>query len=275
MSQMAFMHNGKSFENLYLPKKKLSMIILLSPAKTLDYSHEKWGKTKPKFAADSLVISKKLKKMSRNDLRELMSISEKLADLNYERNQLYSESFNKENSRAALYAFKGDVYQGLQAGDFTEKEVEFANTHVRILSGLYGYLRPQDKMQPYRLEMGTRLPIGRNGNLYEFWGTKISEQINKDLKGHKDPSVLNLASKEYFHVVKREMHDNIIDVDFKEMRKGKLTFVSFSAKKARGLMTRYIVKNNIDTIEKAKGFNLEEYCLDENLSTDKKLTFTR
>ncbi len=252
------------------------MIILLSPSKTLDYDHQKYGKSLPVFIEDSAVINKSLKKYSKKKLSSLMKISDKLATLNHERNQVYSEDFTDDNSRAAMYAFKGDVYLGLEAHGFNEKEIAFANEHIRILSGLYGLLRPLDKMQPYRLEMGTSLKVGRKKNLYDLWGSRISEQLTKELEDHKDKHIINLASNEYFKAVKTDgLEDQIINVNFKEFRNDKLTFISFNAKKARGLMAQYVVKNKLKTIRGLKGFNLEDYSYNEEYSDDQNLLFTR
>ena len=252
------------------------MIILLSPSKTLDFQHENKGETLPVFAEDSVIINKNLKKYSKNKLAKLMSISDKLASLNHLRNQEFQEDYTDENSRAALYAFKGGVYLGLNAEDFNKKDVAFANKNLRILSGLYGLLRPLDKMQAYRLEMGTNLKLGRKKNLYEFWGAKIAEQISESLEGHKNKTIINLASDEYFKAVKLEsLNNQIIKVDFKEYKDGKLKFISFNAKKARGMMSHYIIKNKIKTPKGIKGFDYEEYAFDESLSTDTNFVFTR
>lgn len=252
------------------------MIVLLSPSKTLDFQHDNTGETAPIFAEDSVVINKYLKKYSKKKLADLMHISDKLAQVNHARNQEFDEQFTEENSRAALYAFKGGVYLGLNAEDFTKKDVTFANKQLRILSGLYGLLRPLDKMQAYRLEMGTNIKLGRKKNLYEYWGTRIADQISESLEGHKNKTIINLASDEYFKAVKLdELKDQIIKVDFKEYKNDKLKFISFNAKKARGMMSHYIIKNKITSPEKLKGFNYEEYAFDESQSTDKNFLFTR
>lgn len=252
------------------------MIVLLSPSKTLDFQHDNIGETPPVFADDSVIINKYLKKYSKNKLAKLMSISDKLASLNHARNQEFQEEFTDENSRAALYAFKGDVYLGLNATDFNKKDVAFANKHLRILSGLYGLLRPLDKMQAYRLEMGTNIKLGRKKNLYEFWGAKIADQLAESLEDHKNQAIINLASDEYFKAVKLdELKDQIIKVDFKEYKNGKLKFISFNAKKARGMMSHYIIKNKIKSPKGIKGFNYEEYAFDESLSSKTNFVFTR
>ena len=252
------------------------MIILLSPSKTLDFDHNIMGETEPSFIEDTITLNKSLKKYSKKKLASLMNISDKLAELNYRRNQEFQENFTEENSRAAMFAFKGDVYLGLQAHEFKKKDVTYANKHLRILSGLYGLLRPMDKMQPYRLEMGTSLKVGRKKNLYEFWGDKIADQLKDSLADHKNKSIINLASNEYFKAVKLDdLKDQIIEVGFKEYRDGKLKFVSFNAKKARGLMSQYIIKNRISKLEGIKAFNFEDYAFDESLSSENHLMFTR
>lgn len=252
------------------------MIILLSPSKTLDFEHNIMGETEPSFIKDTITLNKSLKKYSKKKLGELMKISDKLAALNYQRNQAFQEKFTEENSRAAMFAFKGDVYVGLQAQDFKKKDVTYANKHLRILSGLYGLLRPMDKMQAYRLEMGTSLKVGKKKNLYEFWGNKIADQLKESLADHKNKSIINLASNEYFKAVKLDdLKDQVIEIGFKEYRNGNLKFVSFNAKKARGLMSQYIIKNRISKIDGIKAFNLEDYAYDESLSTENHLMFTR
>ncbi len=252
------------------------MIILLSPSKTLDFDHNIMGETEPGFLEETMALNKSLKKYSKKKLGQLMNISDKLAELNYNRNQQFQESFTEENSRAAMFAFKGDVYLGLQAQEFKKKDVTYANKHLRILSGLYGLLRPMDKMQAYRLEMGTNLKVGRKKNLYDFWGNKIADQLKESLADHKNKSIINLASNEYFKAVKLDgLKDQIIEIGFKEYRDGKLKFVSFNAKKARGLMSQYIIKNRISKLDGIKAFNLEDYAFDETLSTENHLMFTR
>lgn len=252
------------------------MIVLLSPSKTLDFQHDKTGESAPIFAEDSIIINKYLKKYSKKKLAALMHISDKLASVNHARNQEFEAEFSEDNSRAALYAFKGGVYLGLNAEDFNKKDVTFANKHLRILSGLYGLLRPLDKMQAYRLEMGTKIKLGRKKNLYEFWGAKIADEIADSLDGHKNKTIINLASDEYFKAVKLDnLKEQLIKVDFKEYKDGILKFISFNAKKARGMMSHYIIKNKIKNPEDIKGFNYEEYAFDSSLSTDSNFVFTR
>lgn len=253
------------------------MLTVLSPAKTLNFEKKASIATaSPKFRKESAELVGILKKKSPKDLIKLMSISDKLAELNHERFQNFSSRYSASNSRAALLAFKGDVYLGLQAEDFDQKDLAYAQEHLRILSGLYGILKPLDKMQPYRLEMGTALKNDKGNNLYDFWDDKITKEINKELKSHKDPCLVNLASKEYFKAIKKkDIKADIIDVHFKEYRDGKLKFVSFNAKKARGLMARYIIKERIDHREGLKGFNLDSYHYEASLSDEKNLHFVR
>ena len=252
------------------------MIILLSPSKTLDFQHDNQGETTPVFAEDSVIINKYLKKFSKNKLANLMSISDKLASLNHLRNQEFQPEFTDENSRAVLYTFNGGVYLGLNATDFNKKDVSFANNHLRILSGLYGLLCPLDKMQAYRLEMGTDLKLGRKKNLYEYWGAKIADQIEESLEDHKNKSIINLASDEYFKAVQLDsLKDQVIKVDFKEYKDGKLKFISFNAKKARGMMSHYIIKNKIKSPKGIKGFDYDNYAFDESLSTNSNFMFTK
>lgn len=253
------------------------MIILLSPAKSLNYDPlPDLERTQPRFKKDTLELAEIMKGKSTSDLRKLMHISEKLADLNYERFQNFSKSYTQKNAKQAMFAFTGDVYQGLEAGTFTEKQIEYAQDHVRMLSGLYGILRPLDVMQPYRLEMGTKLKTPRGSNLYEFWGDRIAKTINKDLKATGSEVLINLASNEYYKAVDMNaLNANIYDIDFRELRGDEFKFISFSAKKARGFMTQYIVKKKLKDPEKIKGFDLEGYMYNEELSSDRKWTFTR
>jgi cytoplasmic iron level regulating protein YaaA (DUF328/UPF0246 family) len=175
-----------------------------------------------------------------------------------------------------MFAFTGDVYQGLDALSFSKKDIEFAQKHVRMLSGFYGLLRPLDVMQPYRLEMGTKLKTDQGDSLYEFWGDKITKRINADLKASGGSAIINLASQEYFKAVDRQsLKGKVYDVQFLENRDGEFKFISFNAKKARGFMTQYIVKNKITKAEKIKGFDLEDYAFNEALSSEAEWVFTR
>ena len=253
------------------------MLVLLSPAKTLDYSPYKISaEDAPQLRKKTSELIKILKSKSANDISTLMHVKEKLAQLNYERYQNFSSRYTDKNSKAALFAFNGDVYTGMDAQSLTKSEIKRAQESVRILSGLYGLLRPLDKMQPYRLEMGTKLKNYNGSNLYHFWGDDITKLLNKDLKKQNTKLIVNLASKEYFSVVNKNLLDGeILDIGFKEYRNGKLTFISFNAKKARGLMTRYILKCNAKYKEDLKGFNYEDYGYDEELSSDNNYMFVR
>ncbi len=253
------------------------MLILLSPAKTLNESVEvPAGQENPHFKKEASVLVDTLVKKSPNDLKKLMSISDKLAELNYDRYQNFSSRYTAKNSKAAIHTFMGDVYVGLEAATLNKKELDLAQTHVRILSGLYGILRPMDKMQPYRLEMGTKLKNPEGKDLYAFWKDNVTKRINDELKALKSDLIINLASNEYFNVLdKTKLKANIIDIGFKEYRDDKLKFISYNAKKARGFMTRYIIQNKIKNVEGLKGFNTEGYAYEASLSDDQHLLFTR
>lgn len=252
------------------------MKIVISPAKSLNFEKElpTATYTEPLFLKESRQIQKVLKKESPKDLSELMHISEKLADLNWQRNQDWSTPFTAKNARPAIYAFDGDVYTGLDAYSIPTDKLETLQDSLRILSGLYGYLKPLDLMQAYRLEMGTKLPIGENKNLYEFWKTTITKSLNKELK--EGELFVNLASNEYFSAVDvKALKVPVITPDFKDYKNGKLKIISFFAKKARGMMVRYIIDTNAKTIDDLKGFNYDGYQFDANLSKGNNLVFTR
>ena len=252
------------------------MKIVISPAKSLNF--EKALPTarfsEPKFLKEATTIQKTLKKIKPKQLMELMAISDKLAELNWQRNQDWETPFTTENARPAVYAFDGDVYQGLDVYTLPEAKLDGLQDKLRILSGLYGLLQPLDLMQPYRLEMGTSLPIGKNKNLYEFWKKTITKQLNDELQ--KDELFINLASNEYFSAVdSKALKVPVITPEFKDYKDGKLKMISFFAKKARGLMVRYIIDTNAETIDDLKAFNYEGYAFDANLSSGNKLVFTR
>jgi len=253
------------------------MIAVLSPAKSLDFEKEGFAaKTAPTFKRRTDDLISILKKKKVKDLRELMHISEKLAHLNFERYQSFSSNYNKKNSKSAISAFTGDVYVGFDAATLSQDDIDYAHEHIRILSGLYGVLKPLDKMQAYRLEMGTKLKNQEGDNLYEFWNDNVTKQLNKDLKKANSSTLLNLASNEYFKVINKDkLKADIINVGFKEYKGDDLKFISFHAKKARGYMARYIVQNKIEDIEGLKGFDTDRYRYDESLSTDGELMFVR
>jgi cytoplasmic iron level regulating protein YaaA (DUF328/UPF0246 family) len=252
------------------------MKILLSPAKSLDYSTALPTQrfTEAQFLDKANTIQKTLKKKNPKDLMELMDISEKLADLNWQRNQDWALPITQENARPAIYAFNGDVYTGLDAYTIPTDKLDVLQDQLRILSGLYGILRPLDLMREYRLEMGTSIAIGTKKNLYEFWKKTITEAFNNELT--KDELFVNLASNEYFSAVDaKALKVPVIIPEFKDYKDGKLKIISFFAKKARGLMVRYIIDSNATTIEDLKGFNYEGYAFDANLSKGNTLVFTR
>ena len=254
------------------------MIIVLSPAKTLDYEFETDGNhSVPSFLSQSSKLIGQLKKKEPKDIASLMGLSDKLATLNYDRYQSWTASKKASNdSKPSLLVFKGDVYQGLQAEDLTKKEMNFAQKHVRILSGLYGILRPLDLMKPYRLEMGTKLETSQGKNLYEFWGDKIQKNVLDELKNQKSDLLINLASKEYFTVLGKVPEDvNVISPAFKDYKNGKYKIISFYAKKARGLMARWIIQNKVTDFENLKDFDVEGYKYSKAESTSTTPVFLR
>ena len=205
-----------------------------------------------------------------------MDISDKLAQLNRERFDRWSLPFNSSNAKQAILAFDGGVYSGLRANTFSDKDFGFAQDHLRILSGLYGILKPLDLIQPYRLEMGVSFQNPKGKNLYDFWKQSITDNLNNTLKKHPSPVIINCASVEYFSAIDlSKLKGSILSIVFKEYRNGELKFISFNAKKARGLMTQYIVKNKIDDHTNIKDFNYEDYKFDSKLSEDSKFVFTR
>ena len=245
------------------------MLMVISPAKTLDYdtppATERF--TQPQHLDQAQELITILRDFSPQQISQLMKLSDKLAALNVARYGSWTPHFTPENAKQALLAFKGDVYTGLNAEDFTEQDFDFAQCHLRMLSGLYGLLRPLDLMQPYRLEMGTKLQNPRGKDLYAFWGGRISHWLNEALAEQGDDVLLNLASNEYFGAVKRkELNARVIDVDFKDMKNGQYKIISFYAKKARGLMARYVIRERIDNPEQLKGFDSEgyRYCAEDS-----------
>ncbi len=252
------------------------MKLVISPAKSLDFETAvpTTEFTQGIFLNEAEKLSTVLKKKSPKKLSELMSISPKLGELNWQRNQDWQLPFSLENARQAVYAFNGDVYTGLDAYTLPLEKLEQLQNKLRILSGQYGILKPLDLMQPYRLEMGTKLKVGRKENLYKFWGKKVTEALNAEMES--DEVFVNLASNEYFKVINPKLlKAPVITPVFKDYKGEKLKIISFFAKKARGLMVRYILDNNIETAEGLKGFNLEGYAFDSNLSNEKELVFTR
>ena len=238
------------------------MLIVLSPAKSLDYKTPVKVKspTLPEFVSESAKLIADLKKMAPQDVAKLMGLSDQLAVLNVGRYRDWSKKFTDENSKPAIYAFDGDVYDGFDAKSLNAKAIDFAQKHVRILSGLYGALRPLDLMQPYRLEMGTAFKNARGKDLYAFWGGRVTESLKKVLDEQKKPVLLNLASEEYFKVLQpKELGCPVISPVFQDAKDGKYKIISFYAKRARGLMARYVVENRITNPADLKGFNLDGY----------------
>ncbi|WP_373056991.1 peroxide stress protein YaaA [Zunongwangia sp. H14] len=240
------------------------MKIVVSPAKSLDYDSKlpTTRGTQPQFLETTVKLNRKLGRMSKKEISELMGISDKLADLNYTRYQEFEEDHNKKNSRPAMYAFAGDVYTGLDAYSIPTDKLDKLQDTLRILSGLYGILRPLDLMQPYRLEMGTSMGIERKKNLYEVWQKKVTGALNEELED--DELFVNLASNEYFKAVdEKALKVPVISPVFKDYKNGKLKIISFYAKKARGSMVRYIIDKNASTLEDIKGYDYEDYRFSE------------
>jgi len=252
------------------------MKIVISPAKSLDFESKAATSefTQGIFLPEAEKLNSVLKKKSAKALSKLMSISPNLGQLNFERNQEWSLPFDLKNAKQAVYAFKGDVYIGLDVATLPSEKMSQLQDKLRILSGQYGILKPLDLMQAYRLEMGTKLKVGRKDNLYQFWGDSVTNALNDEMKD--DEIFINLASNEYFKVVKpKQLKVPVITPIFKDYKNGNLKVISFFAKKARGMMVRYIVDNNIETVESLKGFNTDGYAFDSNLSTETELVFTR
>ncbi|MFT5165847.1 MAG: cytoplasmic iron level regulating protein YaaA (DUF328/UPF0246 family) [Saprospiraceae bacterium] len=253
------------------------MILLLSPAKSLNLEPlNTKSHTLPRLLEESQALIDVLKKKSAKKIKELMSVSDNIAALNVDRFNNFQTPFTTENSKPAALIFDGDVYSGLQADTFDQEDMQFAQKHLRILSGLYGLLRPLDLMQAYRLEMGTSLKNGRKKNLYQFWDNKITNILNEDLKESGSDIVLNLASKEYFSAVKTaKLNGTVVTIEFKENRNGIFKVISFNAKKARGTMANKIIKNKITDTSKLKRLSIDGYKYNKDLSENHKLVFTK
>ena len=254
------------------------MLIVLSPAKTLDYSIDpKSNHTAPQFLSQSSKLIKTLKEKEPKDIASLMGLSDKLATLNFDRYQSWKASKVVSNdTKPSMLVFKGDVYQGLDAENFNSNQLKFAQKHLRILSGLYGILRPMDVIKPYRLEMGTKLQTPKGKNLYEFWGSSIQDNVLDDLNSQKSDLLINLASKEYFSVLgKMPDYVNVISPVFKDYKNGKHKIISFYAKRARGLMAKWIIQQKVKDFEKLSDFNLDGYYYSEKESTSTEPVFLR
>lgn len=255
------------------------MVIIISPAKTLDFSEETRYSSQysmPEMLDESAKLVQKLARMKAKKISELMHVSEKIATLNVDRYQQYSTPFTPENAKQALMAFKGDVYLGFDLAEYSAGDFEFTQKHLRILSGLYGLLKPLDLIQPYRLEMGTPLPTRRGKNLYAFWGDRISKALNVALEASGDDVLVNLASIEYFKSVRQnKLKGRIITPIFKEERNGQLKNIAIFSKKARGLMSNYAIRKGITDPEDLKAFDLEGYQYLAAHSTESEWVFGR
>lgn len=254
------------------------MLILVSPAKTLDYESPlaTQASTHPRFTEQSQQLIDTLRELSVQDVAELMKLSDKLASLNVARYQSWQPQHTSDNARPAVLAFKGDVYTGLDAESFSAADFDFAQQHLRILSGLYGVLRPLDLLEPYRLEMGTRLKTAAGENLYQFWGGRITNALNEELADSSTDVVVNLASNEYFKAVQsKALQARLITPVFKDFKNGQYKIISFYAKKARGLMSRYIIQNQVETPEALKAFDNEGYYFSAEQSKGDTWVFLR
>ncbi len=253
------------------------MLMVISPAKTLDYESPlaTTEYSQPDFLDDACELVDQLKALEPHQISNLMSISDKLGQLNAERFRTWHTPFTPDNARQAILAFKGDVYTGLDAESFSAGDFQFAQQHLRILSGLYGVLKPLDLMQPYRLEMGTRFENHRGKDLYAFWGSKITDELNR-LLASDDGVLVNLASNEYFKSVrKKDLNGRLITPQFKDWKNGQYKMISFYAKKARGLMSRYAIQNRITQADDLKGFDLDGYYFSEEQSNGDNWVFLR
>jgi hypothetical protein len=252
------------------------MKIIISPAKSLDFESKVPTTlySQPRFLAQSEKLSKELKTLSKTKIGDLMKISDALSQLNYERNQRWETPFTKENAKQAIYSFTGAVFQGIDVHSLDEEKIPVLQDKLRILSGLYGLLKPLDLIQPYRLEMGTRLKVGRTENLYKFWDDTLVASLNNELKDGE--LLVNLASTEYFKALpKKILKVPMTTPVFKDFKNGAYKTIMTYAKKARGLMVRYILENDVNSIEELKGFNIDRYRFSEEMSSGNELVFTR
>lgn len=265
-------------DRITLFETKSRMLILLSPAKNLNFdpAPDAPRATKPVFLKDADDLSETTRKLTRSKIKSLMGISEKLADLNYERFQAFATGGKSASAKQAALAFNGDVYLGLDANTLSKEDLNFAQDHIRILSGLYGLLRPLDAIQPYRLEMGSKLKNPRGNSLYEFWGDRIAKEIDKTVKGHDDPVVVNLASNEYFGAVDlKALKAPVVTPVFKELKDGSAKIVSFFAKRARGAMARWAAEHRIAHAEELKAFDTDGYRFQPGDSSEDLWVFSR
>jgi cytoplasmic iron level regulating protein YaaA (DUF328/UPF0246 family) len=254
------------------------MLTVISPAKTLDFDTPTVTDafTQPVHLTQSRKLIRRMRQLSGQELAKLMHVSGNIADLNQQRFKKWKTPFNPENARQAIFAFKGDVYIGLDAYSMTAQNVDFAQAHLRILSGLYGVLRPLDLMQAYRLEMGTRIDTDSGNNLYQFWDGRITKTLNQELKQSGSSSLINLASNEYFKSIKAKLlKAEVITPTFKDYNKGSYQVIGFFAKKARGLMARYLIDNEIDNPADLKDFSADGYAFNKTMSNSHEWVFTR
>ncbi len=254
------------------------MLITLSPAKTLDFETESNldSFTQPRMLEQSKILNKRLRKLSKDDLQDLMSLSDDLTAVNHQRNRDWSPPFDLANAKQAILAFRGAAFTGLDADSYSPEDFETAQRSLRILSGLYGVLRPLDLIHAYRLEMGTKLDNPGGKNLYEFWDTSITSLINADLDDHNQRVIVNVASNEYFKSIKRKILDaRVVTPVFKDIKDGKLRTIAAFAKPARGMMASYIIKNRLEDADGIKEFNEGGYEFDKSLSTEDEFVFTR
>lgn len=254
------------------------MLIVISPAKTLDFESElpRVRATQPRMLDASAELVERLRDLSAKDVASLMKVSDKIAALNVARFQQWSPPFTRDNARPALFAFMGDVYTGLQARDFSPEDIQYAQQHLRMLSGLYGVLRPLDLMQPYRLEMGTALGTAKGKDLYQFWGDRISTQLKADIVRSGNRVLVNLASQEYFRAVNESVTDaRIITPVFLDEKNGKMKIISFYAKKARGLMAAWLIRQRINDAAQLSDFAIAGYRFSARDSDADTLVFTR
>jgi len=254
------------------------MLILISPAKSVDFETKSITKkfTMPDFLDKSEILIQELRKYSANDISKLMNVSSEIGELNFHRNLVWQKEFTPKNAKQALLAFTGEVYRGINALSLTTKELNESQNYLRILSGLYGLLRPLDLIQAYRLEMGTKLPNVIGSDLYQFWGLSITEKINETLDELNKKTVVNLASNEYFKAVKPKLiKARIVTPIFKEEKDGQYKTIAIFAKKARGLMTRFIIQNKLKNPNDLKAFDLAGYRFSHEMSNDKEFVFVR
>lgn len=252
------------------------MKIIISPAKSLDFESKATTGlyTQPRFLEQSEKLNKKLQTLSRKKLSELMSISKDLAELNYQRNQDWQTPFTPENAKQAVFAFTGEVFRGIDVTSLEEDKIPLLQERLRIISGLYGLLKPLDLIQAYRLEMSTKLKVGRTENLYKFWGNRLVDSLNEEMK--EGEFLINLASTEYFKAIPtKNLNATMITPVFKDLKNGKYKTIMTFAKKARGLMVRYIIDHNVKTLEALKGFDVDGYRFTENMSSETEFVFTR